>query len=85
MQQGRAKTGQWVLEFEPVRPLRPDTLMGWAGGGDTRRQVRLQFDSVSNAKSYCAKHGIDATVLPKKEPVIKPKSYADNFKWDRPT
>jgi hypothetical protein len=37
MQQGRAKIKSWVLEFEPARALRPDNLMGWAGGGDTRR------------------------------------------------
>jgi hypothetical protein len=41
MQQGRAKTKAWVLEFEPAKALRPDNLMGWAGGGDTNRQVRL--------------------------------------------
>lgn len=83
MQQGRAKTGRWVLEFEPARALRPDPLMGWAGGGSTTRQVRLQFGSVEAAKAYAKKHGIAYEVEPRKTRVVKPKSYADNFSWNR--
>jgi hypothetical protein len=83
MQQGRAKTKTWMLEFEPARALRPDNLMGWAGGGDTNRQVRLRFDSQADAVAYCKKHGIAYDVAPEHNRVVKPKSYADNFKWDR--
>ncbi len=83
MQQGRAKTGRWLLEFEPARALRPDNLMGWAGGGDTTRQVRLQFSSLEAAKAYAEKHDIPFEVEPEKTRIIKPKSYADNFRWDR--
>jgi hypothetical protein len=83
MQQGRTKTGNWILEFEPARALRPDTLMGWAGGGDTNRQVRLKFDSVEAATAYAKKHGIAYEVEAAKARVVKPKSYADNFRWDR--
>lgn len=83
MQQGRAKTKTWVLEFEPARALRPDNLMGWAGGGDTNRQVRLHFDSQADAVAYCKKHGIAYDVAAEHTRVVKPKSYADNFRWDR--
>tara|TARA_R110002074_G_C12086744_1_gene623497 strand:- start:73 stop:369 length:297 start_codon:yes stop_codon:yes gene_type:complete len=83
MQQGRAKTDRWVLEFEPARALRADPLMGWAGGGDTRRQVRLEFASVDEAKAYAKRCGIGYTVLPERIRAVKPKSYADNFRWDR--
>lgn len=83
MQQGRAKTDHWVLEFEPARALRPDNLMGWAGGSDTNRQVRLEFPSQEAAKGYAEKHGIPYDLVPEKTRVIKPKSYADNFRWDR--
>ena len=40
MQSGRARTGLWVLEFEPAEAKKPDPLTGWAGSGDTREQVR---------------------------------------------
>ena len=83
MQQGQAKTKAWVLEFEPAKALRPDTLMGWAGGGDTNRQVRLRFASQADAAAYCEKHGIAFDVSAEHDRVVKPKSYADNFKWDR--
>ena len=83
MQQGRAKTGTWILEFEPARALRPDGLMGWAGGGDTSRQVRLRFSSLDGAKAYADKHAIAYSVEAEHERIVKPKSYADNFRWDR--
>ena len=83
MQQGQAKSKAWVLEFEPSKALRPDNLMGWAGGGDTRRQVRLRFASKADAEAYCKKHGIAYQAAPEHERVVKPKSYADNFRWDR--
>ena len=83
MQQGQAKTKAWVLEFEPAKALRPDTLMGWAGGSDTNRQVRLRFASQAAAVAYCKKHGIAYDVTAERNRVVKPKSYADNFKWDR--
>ena len=84
MQQGWAKTTQWALDFEPARALRPDPLMGWAGGGDTRRQVRLRFETKEAAVAYAEKHGIDYVVMPEHRRTIQPKSYADNFRWERP-
>ncbi|MCA8926753.1 MAG: ETC complex I subunit [Alphaproteobacteria bacterium] len=83
MQQGRAKTHRWLLEFEAARALHPDPLMGWAGGGDTNRQVRLQFETAQEAEAYAKKHGIEYEVEPEKTRVVRPKSYADNFRWDR--
>jgi hypothetical protein len=84
MQQGQAKSKAWVLEFEPAQALRPDNLMGWAGGGDTRRQVRLRFASEAEATAYAERHGIAYDRVGSHRRVVKPKSYADNFKWDRP-
>jgi hypothetical protein len=84
MQQGQAKTNNWVLEFEPAKALRPDNLMGWAGGGDTNRQVKLRFASQAEAEAYAARCGIAYSVTVEHTRVVKPKSYADNFRWDRP-
>ena len=61
MQSGRAKTGQWVLEYEPTRQ-RLDPLMGWPGAGDTMAQVRLTFDTVDDAVAYVDRHAIAYSV-----------------------
>jgi hypothetical protein len=45
MQSGKARTADWLLEFEPAEAKRPDPLMGWAGSGDTQQQVVLRFGS----------------------------------------
>jgi hypothetical protein len=52
MQSGRALTNRWMLEFEPAMAKKPDPLTGWAGSGDTRRQVRLSFPDCEAAKAY---------------------------------
>ena len=83
MQSGRAKTRYWVVEFEPGSPQRPDSLMGWAGRGDTRRQVRLRFESEQDAVAYAEKHGFDYQVEAPRVRTTKPKSYSDNFKFGR--
>ena len=46
MQSGKARTDQWVLEFAPAEAKKPDPLMGWAGSGDTREQVRLTVEAL---------------------------------------
>ncbi len=83
MQSGRAKTGQWVLEYEPTRRQRLDPLMGWPGAGDTMAQVRLNFDTVDDAIAYADKHDIAYSVQQPKERTVRPKAYADNFAVSR--
>ena len=83
MQSGTAKTHHWVLEFEPSNGQRPDALMGWAGHGDTRRQLRLHFDTRDDAVAYAKKHGLDYQVEAPRVRRTKRKSYADNFRYGR--
>ena len=52
MQSGWAATHEWVLEFEPSSPRRPDPLMGWIGSADTQAQVRLSFPTREEAVAY---------------------------------
>ncbi|MGJ3648374.1 NADH dehydrogenase ubiquinone Fe-S protein 4 [Sphingomonas sp. GlSt437] len=80
MQSGRARTNQWVLEFEPAEAKRPDPLTGWAGSGDTREQVRLSFPTAEAALAYAAREGIDAHVIPAPTKTLKLQAYADNFR-----
>lgn len=80
MQSGRARTDEWVLEFEPAEPKRPDPLTGWAGSGDTREQVRLSFPTVEAAQAYAEREGIAFTVIPAPTRTLKLQAYADNFR-----
>ena len=64
MQSGRARTDQWVLQFESARAKRADPLTGWSGGAETQEQVRLTFPSLEAAKAYADREGIDAHIVP---------------------
>lgn len=83
MQQGRAGMQSWVLEFEPALAKDHDPLMGWISSGDTAQQIRLRFETEAAAIAYAEKHGIDYVLKEPKERAIRPKSYADNFRWTK--
>jgi len=83
MQSGKAKTGHWVLEFEPEKPLTIDPLMGYTSSSDMRRQVRLTFPTKEEAIAYAQKNGIAFRVEPEKTPKRRQVSYAENFRYDR--
>lgn len=85
MTQGRATTGGWVLEHVPQDPKTIDPLMGWTGSRDTRRQVRLRFDSKEAAIDYARRQGLAYTVEePKTRKLnVRPMGYAGNFAHNR--
>jgi len=83
MQSGRGLTRQWLLEFEPGESRRPDPLMGWTSSGDTRQQLRLRFPTREDAVAYAERMGLDFTVVEPHDRTIRPKSYAENFRFDR--
>lgn len=80
MQSGKARTDEWVLEFERSEAQRPDPLMGWAGSGDTQAQVSLTFPTIAEATSYADRYGIPARVQPTPPRRLKLQAYADNFR-----
>jgi len=84
MQSGRAKTRQWTLEFAPGAREEADPLMGWQGSPDTLNQVRMHFATKDEAIAFAERAGYAYTVAddtPPRKP--KPKSYSDNFRFDR--
>ena len=83
MQSGKARTKAWLLEFEPERAREIDPLMGWTSSDDMRQQVQLEFDSADEAKAYADKNGIPYQVFEPHRPVVRPKSYSENFRFDR--
>ncbi len=80
MQQGEARTHDWVLEFETDSPRFADPLMGWTGSADTRQQVQLRFASREAAIAYAKRHGIPYRVYEPHRPRLRIKAYADNFR-----
>jgi hypothetical protein len=84
MQSGRAKSHCWVLEYAPAEAKVLDPLTGWVGSGDTNRQIHLQFDTREQALAYAEAQGIAYEVeVPAAPAVMKPKVYADNFRFGR--
>ncbi|QQN74621.1 MULTISPECIES: ETC complex I subunit [Croceicoccus] len=80
MQSGRARSSDWILEFEASEAKKPDPLMGWAGSGDTQAQVQLQFPDCDAAKAYADKYGIAVHIVPTPPRRLKLQAYADNFR-----
>jgi ETC complex I subunit conserved region len=83
MQSGWAGTHVWVLDYEPADRRRADPLMGWIGSADTQTQVHLHFETQDEAVAYAEKHGLIYEIELPRERVVKPKAYADNFRYGR--
>lgn len=79
-QSGKANAGLWLLEFERVKPVRPDPLTGWNGSGDTNTQVRLIFRTSDEAIVFAKRHGLDYHLVQPTPVKLKLQSYADNFR-----
>ena len=74
MQSGKAREGEWVLEFESHAPRRADPLMGWSGGTDTQSQVILTVEGFTGRSSLLYH------LVPPTERKLRLQSYADNFR-----
>lgn len=83
MQSGRGKVGRWKLEYVARSPKFVEPLMGWVGMRDTTQELTLFFNSEEEACAYATKHGLSYQIIQPKQRIIKPKSYADNFKSNR--
>ncbi|KAK3231217.1 hypothetical protein Dsin_003098 [Dipteronia sinensis] len=82
-QQGSGKVGKWKMNFLSIQKWE-NPLMGWTSTGDPYANVGeagLSFDSEAAAKAFAEKYGWEYTVKKPHTPLLKPKSYADNFKW----
>ena len=82
-QSGAANTRRWVVEFEPAAARAVEPLMGWTSSADTRGQVRLYFDSEAEAVAFASKNGYMYSLERPHDVKVRPKAYADNFRYDR--
>src|SRR5258708_7772800 len=82
MQSG-ARTRKWVLAYEPATRRQPDPLMGWTSAEDTLNEAGLHSATVEEEIASAKKTALDYTAGPPQDSTEKPKSYADNFRYDR--
>ena len=57
--------------------------MGWSSAQDTLNQVRMHFRPPDEASAFAEKEQLDYIVIEPHSRTEKPKSYADNFRYDR--
>jgi hypothetical protein len=83
MQSAPFGTRDWILEFAPGSLVDIEPLMGWTSGQDPFASIaRLRFPDLESAIAFAERQGWRYLV---REPPIrrfKPKSYADNFRYD---
>lgn len=84
MQSGRGSLNKWVLEYESTSRRAPESLMGWIEGNDTLCQVRLNFSTLEEAVAFAEKNGWEYIVSKSQERKVKPRNFADNFKYVPP-
>jgi len=82
MQSGQANTRLWILEFEPEKQKKNDKLLGWVSFDDMRSQVKLRFRNKEEAITYAERNKIPYGLSEPKIRQRRPKSYADNFRFD---
>lgn len=83
MQSGQARSDSWELEFEVDDRREIEPLMGWTSSSDTRRQVRLSFETKEAAVAYAEAAGIPYVVFEPKVAKRRRMAYSDNFRHDR--
>ena len=83
MQSGKAKTHEWVLEFDPEVPRTIDPIMGYTSSSDMHQQVRLTFETREEAVAYAERNGVAYRVMEPKETKRRRIAYSDNFRYDR--
>jgi len=83
MQSGQARTGIWVLQFEPDQAKMIDSLMGYTSSTDMKSQIHLQFDSCDAAVAYARKAGLAYRIEAAHQSKRRRVAYTDNFKADR--
>ena len=71
-----------MLEFEPSSPLELEPLMGWISSRDPFAHIRLRFPDRQSAIEFAGEQGWPYVVQNPPVRRIRPKSYADSFRYD---
>ncbi len=82
MQSGRGEQ-KWVLEFQGDKSRDIDPVTGTYRSSDTLRQLKLTFDTAEDAIAYAKAKKIPHRVIQRAAAKSIPRSYGDNFSFDR--
>ncbi len=82
MTSGRAKR-HWVLEFIGTSIGEIDPLTGTKRSTNMHSQLDLKFDTMEEAVAYAKANNIPHQVIQSQKMKRIPRSYADNFAFDR--
>lgn len=83
MQSGKARTRQWVLEYDTADSRFVEPLMGWTGAAGTLGQLVLKFDTRDEAVAYADRKGIAYEIEEPQARKMNRRAYADNFAFTR--
>ena len=83
MTSGRGKSRHWVLEFIGGRSSQIDPLTGTKRSTNMHSQLDLKFDTLEEAVAYAKAKNIPHQVVQPQKMKRIPRSYADNFAFDR--
>jgi len=83
MQSGRAKTHEWLLEYDAAAARFVEPLMGWTGADGTMSELVLRFPTKEAAIAYAEKHGVEYELEEPRARRIPRRAYADNFSYTR--
>lgn len=84
MQSGTFGNNKWRIEFDN-RMRWENPLMGWCSTGDPLSNSHVEFTEKEQAIDFCAKNGWECYVEEPKQKTPKPRTYADNFSWNKKT
>lgn len=83
MTSGRGKSRHWVLEFIGGSAGQIDPLTGTKRSTNMHSQLDLKFDTLEDAVAYAKANNIPHQVVQSQKVKRIPRSYADNFAFDR--
>lgn len=78
-QSGKARTKEWLVNFEHDGSRYIDNLMGWTGSSDMSQEVNLRFSSLESAINFVKKNYPEYEIILPHKPAYNIRSYADNF------
>ncbi|XP_058799813.1 NADH dehydrogenase [ubiquinone] iron-sulfur protein 4, mitochondrial [Phymastichus coffea] len=84
MQSGTNNINFWQISFD-TRERWENRLMGWCSSGDPLQATRVNFQTEQEAVEHCKRMGWNYIVRKPNRNDPKPRSYGNNFSWNKRT
>uniref|UniRef100_A0A0A1CPY7 NADH dehydrogenase [ubiquinone] iron-sulfur protein 4, mitochondrial n=1 Tax=Ceratosolen solmsi TaxID=142686 RepID=A0A0A1CPY7_9HYME len=84
MQSGTYNLNHWRVSFD-TRERWENPLMGWCASGDPYQALIIKFSTKEAAIQHCINMGWNYMVQKPNKIDPKPRSYAENFSWNKRT